>query len=369
MINRFQVAGFRNLKDQTLQFSSPFTIVFGNNGSGKTSFLESIYTALNGKSFRSGKTKNIISNNSNKDSFIVRAELEFSDRSHQVALRKSLNDKYVAKVDGDFVQSISELASIYPTQIVEPRSFNVFDGGASSRRRLYDWMMFHVEHSFNDLLKVYQSCLKQRNALLRKGVMKPSQLAPWDRQLSYYGSQINNLRFEIFKGYQNYFESAIGELLSPEIVEHITITLKSGWDSNQDLSNVLAESIESDIKKRTTQFGPHRADLKIAYSGLPIQERLSRGQQKLVVLAIHLANLRIVREQNNSTSLLLLDDLAAELDEPNLERLLCLLYESGTSVIATTLDTMLYSRVLERCNLLDKTQMFHVEHGKISDYK
>lgn len=366
MLQEFYVSGFRNLETQIVSFDAPFNLVVGPNGSGKTSLLESIYTLLNGKSFRTNKTSNIVCSFADVQDFVLRSHLVVADeRSVVVGLKKSINDRYLAKIDGEVANSIADLASVWPTQIVEPRSFNLLEGGAGSRRRLLDWLVFHVEHSFSDVWKRYSVVLKQRSALLKQKHVDVDQLLVWDKQLAVLGESINSYREPIANRVIDVFRSRASPLLGSKLLDRLKIGFYSGWPNNTELGAVLFASRDKDIKRRVSHYGAHRADLRFSYDGLPIHEGLSRGQQKLLVLAWHLAQLEVLQTLRGRSSLLLLDDLAAELDEKNTSLFIASLSNLGVAVVATGLDVELYERVLSGLDLLHKARMFHVEHGKI----
>lgn len=366
MLQEFYMSGFRNLETQMVSFDAPFNLVVGPNGSGKTSLLESIYTLLNGKSFRTTKTSNIVCHSLEAQEFVLRAYLTFGDDNRRsVGLKKSVNERYLAKVDGEVANSIADLASVWPTQIVEPRSFNLLEGGAGARRRLLDWIVFHVEPSFGDLWKRYSAVLKQRAALLKQRDPNIELIAVWDTQLASLGEAINNYREPIVGKVVEVFRCHASELLGSGLLDRLKIGFYPGWSNNLSLGAALSLSREKDVKRRTTHYGAHKSDLRFGYDGLPVHEGLSRGQQKLLVLAWHLAQIEVLKSISGRSSLLLLDDLAAELDERNTSLFIESLNNLGVSVVATGLDIALYQRVLSRLDLLHKARMFHVEHGKI----
>ena len=370
MLQELFVSGFRNLEAQSLRLDATFVVVVGCNGSGKTSFLECIYTLFNGKSFRTSKTKNIVSSFGSFDEFVLRGVMKGCEsNSRVVALRKSVSDRYLAKIDGEPARSIAEVALVFPTQVVEPRSFNLLEGGAGSRRRLFDWLVFHVEHSFGDVWKRYSAALKQRSALLKQNKPDIHLIIAWDQQLAELGEVIDSLRAPIIKKVVEVFWVRARSLLDADVIDKIKVSFSSGWPTSEPLSSILEASREKDMRRRITHYGPHKADLRFTYEGLPVQEGLSRGQQKLLVLALHIAQVEVLHQLTGKTCMLLLDDLAAELDEDNTRRFIAQLQSLNASIVATGLDASLYERLVDKLDLSHKTRMFHVEHGKIEPLK
>lgn len=370
MLQELFISGFRNLEVQTLRLDADFIVLIGRNASGKTSFLESIYTLLNGKSFRTNKTKNIVSHLGSYEEFVLRCVMrDRGQGSRVVALKKSVSERYVAKVDGESVRSIAEIALVFPTQVVEPRSFNLLEGGAGARRRLFDWLVFHVEHSFGDKWKRYSAILKQRAALLKQDRPDQTLLSVWDQQLSELGESINSDRLPIVEHVLKVFWVRIATLLSDEVAEKLKVSFSAGWPKGESMLSALLSNKEKDIRRSTTHYGAHKADLRFTYDGLPVHEGLSRGQQKLLVLALHLAQVEVLYRLTGKTCMLLLDDLAAELDKGNMELFLGQLGALQASVVATGLDISLYQQLIDKLDLSHKTRMFHVEHGKIGPLK
>lgn len=371
MIRKFYVSGFRNLKEQVLLFDRPFIFLFGENGSGKTSFIESIYTVLNGKSFRSAKTKNIVSVAPNVTEFVLRAELVDSQTGSEIslALRKSCTDSFLAKVNGETVTSISQLALVSPTQVIEPRTFNLLEGGSSPRRRFIDWGVFHVEHSFKSAWKVYTNCLRQRNAMLRSGRVDNLLLNSWDKQLAEYGTILDKARRRIVTSFNALLLESSKDFISEEIMSKLEFRYYAGWDNSKALIDVLTENRDKDVSKKKTHNGPHLSDLRVSYEGLPVSEGLSRGQQKVVVLAMQMALVKLVRDGTQKHVLLLVDDLGAELDSRNIVLLVTKLLSLDAMVIATGLNRELLNSDMSRNDKSLEPQMFHVEHGKIHEVK
>jgi len=370
MIRSFSISGFRNLAPQKLDFHSPYIIVTGANGSGKTSFLESIYTLFNGKSFRTNKTNTVVNISDEVDHFVLRGVIQSRNDERTLALKKSKADRYLAKVDGDLVASISDLAAVQPTQIIEPKSFNLLDGGASARRRFLDWGVFHVEHQFAHLWKSYSACLKQRNRLLRNSDgIDELMLSGWDMQLSKFGESLTTLRNQVFEKMLVNFDSIAPVILGDELFTKVSIKFYRGWDSSVDLGSYLESNRHRDILRKQSLGGAQRADIKVLYDNLPIHEGLSRGQQKLLVLSLHLSMVNLVRTETHKNTLLLLDDISSELDQSNTALLVRFLLDHKIGFVASALENKQFVELLASQQSTYKPQMFHVEHGKISELK
>lgn len=370
-LTALQVFNFRNLAQQTVEFGPSLNIIYGKNGSGKTSLLEAIYLLSHGKSFRTRRTKTILASHAKNDSVVVRGTYstssEAGSQAHSgftsAAIKKTPAEAYLAKLDGETVHSISVLAKISPTLILEPRSFDLLIGGPSFRRKFLDWGVFHVEHEFSDIWKRYINCLKQRNSLLRSGRIDEQLFRTWEKSLAEAGEQISCLRKAYFEAFRQEFEALKSKFIDESLSKHIRLRLDVGWDERNSLLEQFESGRAKDIKRLQTTIGPHRADVRILFKGLAAMEVLSRGQQKLLIIALYLANVLALKNATGKPSVLLFDDVAAELDSTNLDSTMLTLLETNAQIICTALELDTFSGLTSAYN--DK-KVFHVEHGLVS---
>jgi DNA replication and repair protein RecF len=220
-----------------------------------------------------------------------------------------------------------------------------------------DWGVFHVEQSFHGLWREYNRILKQRNAALRAGARQPD-IQVWDKGLVDTALKITALRenylANLLPVLENYSEQLIGFI--PQF------SYSRGWQKDEDLADKLKDSLETDRAQGYTRAGPHRADLHIKHESLPAQASFSRGQQKLLVSAMRLAQITHLKQQSGQQTVLLVDDLAAELDEEKRARMLALLKETGAQLFVTVTEPDLVD-----VSGWDEIKLFHVEHGAIKE--
>jgi len=200
-------------------------------------------------------------------------------------------------------------------------------GSPRQRRRFLDWGLFHVEQRFLDLWQRYNRVLGQRNAALRQGW---TALAPWNLQLVRVAEELDLQRREYASQLATAAQACFKELVG---LERIEFRYQSGWSKEQNFTEALNSHIESDIKAGFTQRGPHRADLMMEVDGRPAAEYLSGGQQKLAACALFLAQARLYSSRLNEPCILLVDDLAAELDSDHRKTLLDILYSTEGSCL------------------------------------
>ncbi|MFD2230025.1 DNA replication/repair protein RecF [Alkalimarinus sediminis] len=353
------ISKFRNLADQRLELSPLINIVDGKNGSGKSSLIESLYYLSVGKSFRSSKLDSIIEHNS---SGFTLFSVTGDDNSHQhrVGISREKNKPALIKIDGEFIRSAIQLATITPTLVIEPETFDLLDGGPNNRRRYMDWGVFHVEHRFSEVWRRYTKSLKQRNTLLRRGRIDRSLLAPWDGQMATTAAMIDQYRNDYIMS----LVPVINDILkSLNQTIDIDISYYRGWDKKTDYKTILEDSIERDIRSGFTHQGPHRADIRIKVNGRFADEVLSRGQKKILIFAMILAQGAFLSKLLGRKSVYLIDDISAELDIEHRKNVCSYLEKLESQVVLTVVDI---DSVLPLFRKDTELRMFHVEHGKVS---
>lgn len=362
-IEKLSLTNFRNITDVNVALHPKLNLVFGLNASGKTSLLESCYFISTGRSFRSRRIENIINRNGASTEFILFGHLKDSFSKHtiyNVGIKKSTVLPTQIRLNKETIKSASQLAKLSPTILIDPLSFELLNGTPTQRRQFLDWGVFHVEHLFSMNWNNYINCLKQRNSLLRNAKIDQILLKVWDNKLSELGELVHVERNNYFNKFQ---ERLMHYLKYFSIDEAIKVSYYKGWDKTKTLNESLTQSRDKDIERKFTQSGPHRADIKVSIFGQPATENLSRGQQKLFIFAMYLAQMQTLFDEYNKNTVVLIDDVTAELDDSNLQLVFDKLLALDAQVIVTVLSNTLLDR-LQRDNTAYK--MFHVEHGKIT---
>lgn len=354
-ISRLDVLRLRNLSEVRILPADNINILSGDNGSGKTSLLEAIHLLGSGRSFRSQKLEPLIQDE--QDECVVFGELQ---SGVSIGLSKSRKQgAHVLKVLGERQRSWVEAARHLPVQVLNSESFSLLEGSPKVRRRFLDWGVFHVEHEFVSNWRDAAKCLVHRNLLLKERSVDRKQLLAWDAELCRLAALLDESRRSYFTAFYPIFEETLRKLIS---IPTLSLTYSRGWDEGKTLEEVFSDNLARDMKYGATQNGPHRADLLVRVGRLGADEVLSRGQQKLLVSALKVAQGHLLSRVNGVGGVYLVDDLPSELDASNRKRVCELLAELGCQVFLTCVD----QGELENCwpaALLPRK--FHVEHGKI----
>jgi DNA replication and repair protein RecF len=344
-----RISNLRNITQLEIAPAEGINLIYGKNGSGKTSLLESIFMLGRGRSFRSSRAAPLIC--TGKKSLEIYGEYYANDTLNKIGIRKTLSDTEI-HLNGENIHRLSELAVTVPLQILTPQSYQLLDRGPEYRRKFIEWGVFHVEHQYSELLKRFLRAMNQRNAALKSN----QKIArAWDKEVADCGELINSKRERYFGQLKNLLENEL-KCFMPDL--EFEIVWRRGWKIGMTLSDSLTQNFERDCERKFTGSGPQRADIEIRINKIPVSQYASRGQQKLLVAALCIAQLKLSRQLTDRKSVLLVDDLAAELDSYNREMLFSRFKESGSQVFLTSTDPQLLSGMVD--------SMFHVEHGSLA---
>ncbi|MCV6615817.1 MAG: DNA replication/repair protein RecF [Cellvibrionaceae bacterium] len=355
-ISRLKISNLRNLGAVDLHPSAQLNLIFGANGSGKTSLLEAIHLLGSGRSFRSHRIQPII--NHQQDSFVLFSQ---TSDAQSIGIERGRGTVSQTKIDGSNISSAANLASLLPIQVLEAHSFELIEGPANLRRSYLDWLVFHVKHEFHQSWKSYRKALKHRNNLLRRGRMDRLELRPWEAEIFRTAKQIDQCRLECYELLSPIFNEVAEDFLGETPVK---LAYFRGWDFDKELESVFEDGYERDQKLGYSWYGPHRADLKLRVGGHPADQALSRGQQKLLVCALKIAIGRAYKKIVGKQCVYLIDDLPAELDAGNQRRMATWLSDIGAQVFVTAVELQPLLDAWAELDTADQA-MFHVKHGLI----
>jgi len=220
--------------------------------------------------------------------------------------------------------------------------------------------VFHVEHDFATHWRSAAKCIAQRNLLLKERAIDKQQVEAWGAELCVYAERVDQSR----EAYVRQLLPVVEEVLSGLIqVPSLSIRYARGWDESASLSDLLRLNLERDARCGATQLGPHRADLQIRIGRQRAEEVLSRGQQKLLVAALKIAQGKLLAKLTGIKVVYLVDDLPSELDRNN-RRLVCdLLIALKSQIFITCVDSAEFDGAWP---VSISPRKFHVEHGKIT---
>lgn len=344
---RLSIRDLRCLAQVDIEPDAALNLFSGPNASGKTSLLEAVYLLGRGRSFRSARRQAAIREGAERAQVIGRLG---DGRTIGIELRRS---GWTARAGGSPVESLVELASLLPVQLLDPDIHRLVQEGPGERRRFLDWATFHVKPGFLEVWRTYHRAMRQRNAALREG-QSLSMLRPWEEAMAEAGQVIDRLRAETAALLQPPISAAAAALLDGEL----ELAYRPGQAAGVALAEALATSRDRDRRAGLTHVGPHRADLSVVYDRHRARGWVSRGQQKLVAAALVLGQSELLAPAWGGRGILLVDDPAAELDPGRAGRLLARVAALPFQVFVTALDPAPLAG-------LAQGRRFHVEQGEI----
>lgn len=329
------IVGFRNLRPVRLDCAPGLNLLIGPNASGKTSLLEALYVLGRGRSFRARQLRDLIQTGA--AAFRVVAMMSAGgDQRVTVGIERDTRE-LTARIGGAPTRSLAELARQTPVLLLNPDSHRLLEDGPRQRRRFMDWGLFHAEPGFLDAWRRYDIALRHRNAALRTQAADRV-VDAWDGELSTTAAVLDRLR-------QTFCE-ALGGVLRPLTAATlgwvgVEVDYRRGWPLepfNDDFASGLRAGRAQDRQQGHTRLGPHRADFIPRLAGRSPAQALSRGQQKLLVIALVLAQAELYRRHTGDACILLIDDLPSELDPANRTRVTQVLAELGAQLFVTAIE-------------------------------
>ncbi len=341
-----KASNFRCFAEIELEFVHKYNLIYGENGAGKTSVLEAISYLGRGRSFRTNSVSDVVKRGA--EDLLVFGKIISDNTSSSLGV---INGKsgLESSVNGDHTKGVAGLARSLPLQIIDPNTHNLIGGNPEARRKYIDWILFHVEPEYIDIWRKYKKTLKQRNALLKSYKNKP-EIQNWDQGLAKLGEKISLMRDEVFILLEPILIEFGKELLDTDI----NLVLNRGWTRDTPLIECLSSHINQDIQYKSTQMGPHRADIRVSLDAGIAKKHISRGQQKLLACAFINASIELVQSYIDKPILLLLDDPKAELDTNSTKKLIKQVCALNSQVIATSIEA-------DESLFGPGTKLFHVE--------
>jgi DNA replication and repair protein RecF len=342
-----RLENLRCLGQVQLELDPRLNLISGDNGSGKTSLLEAIYLLGRGRSFRTRYTAQLIRHSTPRLWVHGRTAPE---PGHSLGIECARDAALTIRIDRAPAESRVQLSEIFPVQVIDPGIHRLVEEGPAQRRRWLDWAVFHVEPDFVRHWQGYMRALKQRNAALQAGM----ETAPWDSELIRLGELLTAARARLVESLQGIWIEALRRLGAVEA----TLGFFQGWSRELSLEASLRSHRDRDVERGLTGVGPHRFDVQLRVEGRSAREVVSRGQQKLLGVAMAVTMARYLAESVGRQSTLLLDDPAAELDAERTEALLRTVRDLGAQLVVTSLQA-------HDTRLGVPDAVFHVEHGTV----
>lgn len=301
----------RNLENQTVKTDNVLITLVGNNGQGKTNFLETIYSICYGNSFRKA-TLNQIKTFNQKEAFIKASIL--LDSNEKIEIKYVIQDgKRYIYLQNKEIKDRKELIYTVPCIVFNHEDIDFVQGSPEDKRKFYNQTLTLYDPIFLDDIRKYKNLLKQRNMLLRKESYDLIHI--YDYQLAVVGMEIQKKREILINEFNLLFPELFSKITQEN--EEVFTAYRPSWKNcscAEEAEKKLKESLDADKRYQTTTTGPHRDRFYIVKNKRNYIETASTGQKRLVSLILRSAQAAFYTKKTGTKPILLLDDVLLELD-------------------------------------------------------
>ena len=347
---------FRNYHDQQVEFSAPKTILVGDNAQGKSNLLEAVELLATLRSHRALRDRDLVLDGEPLGQ--VQAVLERNSVPVDLTLTLRSNGRRTVNLNGEILRRQLDFLGVLNAVQFSSLDLELVRGSPGERRNWLDVLLTQLEPIYAYILQQYNTVLRQRNALLKQGdylATAPigenadfleshdlTQLAVWDAQLAAIGARVIRRRARVIERLAP-LAQAWHQAISNQ-AEQLEIRYAPNVASETDDPSLIQQEFLEKIQRRavaeqqqkTTLVGPHRDEIEFIINQTPARQYGSQGQQRTLVLALKLAELKLIEAVIGEPPLLLLDDVLAELDLTRQNKLLETIQDHFQTLITTT---------------------------------
>jgi DNA replication and repair protein RecF len=367
-LRELRVRQWRNLAGVTLRPGPRATVLFGENGQGKTNLVEAVHFLTTFRSFRTNHLEDVVpwrAEVARIEGDVAVGGLERKIEVQVAGARKT------ARLDGKAVRRDAAGLQGVAAVLFVPEDLGLARAAPAERRRFLDRAIFAADRGYSVEAVAYDRVLRSRNAVLREAAPRAALLDTYDEELARTGATIVSRR------------RTLADALAPRVealfaAVHADLGARIRYRSHASLQEVgrgavpghaepaLQEALLAGLRSRRdldrrrgfTGFGPHTDDLELELAGHPARDHGSQGQLRSLILALKLAELAHLEERLGEVPLLLLDDVASELDEVRRTRLFETIARLPGQTLMTVTDRDLLPTLPGRCD-------FEVKGGQI----
>lgn len=359
VLKKLKLRSYRNLDEMELNWNEHFNIIFGKNAQGKTNLLEAIYLLGHLKSFRGARGREVISHAAENAWIGGLVNKRGVEHKLEIGLHKNGRNP---RVDGKTVQRLSQFLGYIRAVLFTPEELGSIKGFPAGRRALLDRAVLQTEPVYLDRVQEYERILRQRNRLLKQAA-KDEELVPWTEALVKTGSRIRFDRINYLQRFKPHLEKVYREITGGRETANLHYTVEQ--QAIEELAGQLKNSFERlasrEKKLGLTLAGPHRDDLDFLVDDYSLRSFGSQGQQRSFLLAFKAAQVMDLEEQLKEPPLLLLDDLASELDSSRQEGFFNFLIQRRGQVFLTSAHRPRLGEEVEKI-----ASYYQVDQGMIS---
>lgn len=331
---------FRNIETLSMEPCANVNIICGDNAQGKTNLVEALWLLTGAKSFRGARDAEFIRFGEAQ----ARVEALFWKDGRTQSARITFGQRKLPELNDIPLSSVTGFAGVFCAVVFSPSHLGLIQGGPLERRRFVDTCICQLAPSYISLLSDYHRVMAQRGSLL-KDISYSSYLLDtldvWDEKLVSLAALIVQQRAAYTQRMARHATDIYSGISAEREALSMSYSVAGGWDGAEEyrgwFARTLRENRAEDIRLRATTAGPHRDDITMEIQGNNVRSFGSQGQQRSTVLALKLAEARLIREVLDDDPVILLDDVMSELDKKRQDYLLS--HISENQVFITCCDT------------------------------
>lgn len=368
-LNTLALKSFRNISEAFLRLSPRLNIFIGDNGQGKTNFIESIHLLIEGESFRYSDYSTLIQ--FGEQNAFIKASVQNNDLEYQI-LVKLLGNKKEILVNDKKTTKVEQY--LPPVVLFSPESLSVIKESADERRKLLDSLIETSVKNGKQLLLEFKKALRTRNKILKDisedKISREIGMQTLESINQIYfnlAGKLTYLRIKCLADIKPFVQEALVkiETKNPNVTFDFSYEIsdqKIVENSEEMLINLMKkraqELLPAELSAGISLVGPQKHDVIFLYSGNDSRFFSSQGQQRSIILAFKMAQIVYHYRVNGFYPVLLLDDVLSELDQTKQSSLVLALNEIQTQTFLTSTDI----EVLKKLNI-DRSTVFKVQNG------
>lgn len=366
VVQQLKLSNYRNYRTFSVNFSGKHVVFTGHNGAGKTNLLEAISLLSPGRGLRRSTYGDLICANADNNSFVVFAKL-YSALFDEVDIGTTCDNAdggRKVRINGTST-SADRLTDYCRISWLIPAMDGLFTGSASDRRRFLDRMVLSIDPSHGRRVLDFEKVMRSRNRLLLDGNTNNGWFDALETQMAELATAIAAARIDVIRLLDGGKESDSRDvfphpiLVIEGLLEQALIN-QSAIDVEEHYRQKLHDGRSLDRAAGRTLEGPHRSDMKVFYAQKNMPAALcSTGEQKSLLMGLILAHAKITAQISRMAPILLLDEMAAHLDEQRRIALFNILDELGGQSFMTGTDRQLFSA------LDDRAEFFEISDGAL----
>tara|TARA_B100001540_G_scaffold224814_1_gene199018 strand:- start:1326 stop:2438 length:1113 start_codon:yes stop_codon:yes gene_type:complete len=319
-ISSINMISFRNHENTKISFSPGITIIWGENGSGKTSILEAIHSLSFGSSFRTNNKKELIKDGSNN--FLLEGFFKNKKGIENIVFfSQDIKGNKKIKINKKEIQRRKDLLGLNNVVVFSPEEESITKNGPNNRRKFFNKVFSIVSKSYLEQLLNYNSTLEQRNAVLKFGSNEQTnkQIEIWNEPFCQKAEKLWTQRKRLLFEFLQVFKETVKIL---DLGIKCDISYEQKKTTKEEILKGLEKNRGTEFTLGFTTIGPHRDDFLFKWEGRAIRKHGSQGEHKMFLALLKTTELLFISKKTKKNPVFLIDDIFANLDIDRSKRLL-----------------------------------------------